>query len=44
VYNRKLVDGLDDMEVPKGVLGYLDTRHHLDESQFLTPTEGNEKE
>ena len=35
---RKLLDGLDDVEVSKGVLSYLDMRHHPDEGQFLTIT------
>ena len=37
---RKLLDGLNDVEVSKGVLGWLDTCHHPDEGQFLTTTAG----
>ena len=31
-----LLNGLNDVEVSKKVLGYLNTRHHPDEGQFLT--------
>ena len=33
---REVADGLNNVEVSKGVLDYLDTRHHLDEGQFFT--------
>jgi len=36
---RKLLDELNDVEVSKGVLGYLDTRHHPNEGQFFTTTD-----
>jgi len=37
-----LLDGLNDMEVSKGVLGYLDTCQHLDEGPFFTTIIFNE--
>ena len=33
---RMLFDRSHDMKVSKGVLGCLDTHHHLNEDQFLT--------
>ena len=36
---QKLLDGLNDVKVSKGMFGCLDTRHHLDEGQFLTTTD-----
>jgi len=34
-----LLDGLNAVEVSNGVLGCLDTCHHLDQGQFLITTD-----
>ena len=35
---QKLLNGLNDVDVLRWVLGCLDTHHHPDEGQFLTTT------
>jgi len=36
---RKLLNGLNNVKVSKGMLGYSDTRHCPDQCQFLTTTQ-----
>ena len=33
---QMLLDGVNDVDVSKGMLSCLDTYHHLDENQILT--------